>query len=117
MIANKGNMDELEMLCADHKKLSEEIDELTEKKNALREEILNRMTDSKMETEHFKILKVSMLQVKTPLESARALNCVVVKEEVDKDALKKLHREGVPVEGIAVTTSLRITSKLKEALE
>ena len=92
-----------------HKKQTWQTVALTEDKNELKRKVLHVMPEDKLSTAHFKLTRYTVVNVKTSLDSARALGCVITKEDVGKARLKRLHEEGVPVPDVQTTISLRLS--------
>ncbi|MBS0626154.1 MAG: hypothetical protein JSS32_08905 [Verrucomicrobia bacterium] len=100
---------DLETLCAEYKVLMEQIDELTDRKTAVSQQILSQLKEKTTQTPHFKISKYQRVTVKTSIESARALGCTVQVEDIDKEALRRLYDEGLPVPNIHQNEYIRIS--------
>ena len=100
---------DLDTLCEEYKQLSQQIDQLTDRKAELNQQILTQLKEKNTVTTRYKILKYQRVNVKTSLESARALGCTVQIEEVDKEALRRLYDEGLPVPDIGTSECIRIS--------
>lgn len=98
-----------EDLCSEFRALSQQVEELTRKKELLKEQIISQMKEKTVSTARFKVTKIQQIIVKTDLESARSLKCTLVREDIDKEALRKLYLNGIQVPDIHHSEYIRIT--------
>lgn len=103
----------IETLCKEHREIMKQFQELTKRKEELNAKILSLLNHDKVETPFYKITKVKQLSVKTSMDDARHLGCMVVKEDINKEALKELHRQGLPVPGITINEWVLIKEKYR----
>ncbi len=99
----------LDDLCKEYRSISKEVEMLSARKKEITSQILALMTDKHASTSRYKVTKIQQLIVKTPIATARALNCVITKEEINKPALKKLYKEGVQIPDIHINEWVKVT--------
>jgi len=104
------NMD-FEELCKAYLEITRKIDELTEQKDELKHRILAAMPTKTATTAQYKVTKVRQILVKTNLECARNLGYTVMREQVDKETIRKLYSEGVSIPDIEQIEYVKITEK------
>lgn len=87
----------LDALCAHYLDITRQIESLEAEKERIKKEILESTQKKQASTEHYRVTKVKQLIITTTLESAKQLGCTMLKEQVDKTAIRKLFREGVTI--------------------
>lgn len=105
---NPADHDILNSLCTDYYDTVKQIDALSERKEALKKQILAKMPNKRETTPRFKVYKIQKLIISTSLESAKALGCTIMKEDVDKKALERLYEEGVDIPDVRLSEWVRV---------
>ena len=98
----------------EYRNLTGQIDALSEKKSEVGNQILAQLKEKNTMTPRFKVSKFQRVTVRTSLESARVFGCVVQVEDIDKEALRRLYDEGIPVPNIQQSEYIRIAPLAKE---
>lgn len=111
MSLNSIDNEILNSLCSDYCEIVRQINELSEKKESLKKQIIAEMPSKREITTRFKVYKIQQLIVTTSLESAKALGCTIIKENVDKKALERLYEEGVDVPDVRLSEWVRVVEK------
>ncbi len=103
-------MDEaFDRLCEEYRRISREVEMLAARKKEISSQILALMTGKHVATSLYKVTKIEQISVKTSIETARELNGIIIREEIDKPALKKLYKEGVDISDIHINEWVKVT--------
>lgn len=86
----------LETKIARYVELRQQIEDLENQKKMLVSEILALLPQEapSVSIPGYRVKRISLLTIKTSLESAKQLGAVKIKEVVDKEKIKKLYIEG-----------------------
>ena len=66
------------------------------------------MKEKKERVGNFSVCRYDTLSIKTGLDEARHYGAVVLKETVDREKLKALHKSGQEIEGVKKTHYIRV---------
>ena len=111
-IVQEAEIISFEELCKAHFEIARRIDVLTDQKEALKQRILTAMPTKIATTAQYKVTKVQQVLVKTNLECARSLGYTVMKEQVDKETIRRLYGEGISIPDVEQIEYIKITEKL-----
>ena len=108
------NREVIEQKIYSFKDLSCQIDELEERRKALGVEILAAMEGKTLEVPGAVAKKCERLSIKTSIEDARPLGVTKMEEVLDREKIKKLHKEGATIPGVFVFQYVQVTKKVDE---
>ena len=112
IVQDGGQNMSFEELCKAHFEMARTIDALTEQKDAMKQRILAAMPTKTVTTAQYRVTKIQQVLVKTNLECARSLGYTVMKEQVDKETIRRLHGEGISIPDVEQIEYIKITEKL-----
>ena len=90
----------LEDLARQHKEISLKIEELEAQKKALGQTLLQAMNGKTLQLGPYIIKRCSRLSITSTIDQARPYQAIKVEEVVDKDKLKVLYQNGMPIPGV-----------------
>jgi hypothetical protein len=93
-----------------YKALSQQIEEMEEKKRALSLTIMQAMQEKTLKLSGFVVRCCSRLNIKVTLDEARSLNAVKLEEMVDKDKIKALCKDGQLINGVTEIKYIQVSS-------
>ena len=98
----------------------DEQDQLEAQRQAVKVEIMDRLTKAKvdgMQVKDWAVTKFKMVAFKTSLEDAKKYGAVKVEEKPDTTILRKLYNKGEKIAGAEEKEELRVTLIEKEVSE
>jgi hypothetical protein len=93
-----------------HREISQQINELEDRKKALGISILHEMKGKVLKTADYVVRRYKRLSIKLSIERARELDAVKLEEIVDKEKIKTLHQEGKTIEGVSEYEYIVVTA-------
>lgn len=104
----------LEELLKEYKAIGKKVDELEDRKEALKAAIMQQMTEPTVRIAGYTVRRYNRMIIKTPIEEARALGAIKIEETVDKDKIKALLQLGHAIQGISEIQYLSVSSPSTE---
>lgn len=83
-----------------YKRLDEQIKALEEQKKRLSQEIIPLIPKKKVDVPGYRAYCHSRLSISLPLEKARLFGATKMVEQVDKEKIKELYKQGQEIEGV-----------------
>ena len=100
----------LEEQIRQHKEISLKIEELEAQKKILSEQIMRAMTNKSMQLGSYVVRRCSRLSISCTIAEARTFQALKMEEVVDKDKLKELYKNGMPIPGIKEIEYIQIST-------
>ena len=91
---------DLEEQIRQHKEISQQIQELEERKRVLGQSIMQAMPGKSLQLGCYLVRRHSRLSITTKPDEARHFNAIKLEEVVDKDKIKSLYIGGSQIPGV-----------------
>jgi len=92
-----------------HKEISLKIEDLEKQKKILGESIMQQMPGKALQVPGFLVKRFSRLSISISTEQARELNALILKETIDRDAIKRLYNTGLRIPGVSECHYIQIS--------
>jgi len=99
---------DLEEQIKSYYEIGKKLDELQEQKKALSASIIEQMTDKSIKIGDYMVRRYRRLSIQLSIDEARSIDAVKMEEAIDRDKIKTLHQQGMPISGVSESYYIHI---------